>query len=86
MSYRSQHGVHEFVRLLGPHQATHFKDTQGQTGDDSGVFRQCLLQYLAIFLIVVEGANFWNAAKTLKGTEVLLVDMGEMGVRNDDIG
>jgi hypothetical protein len=70
MTYRSQHGVHELVRRLGSHQATHFEHTERQPGDDGRMLCQRLLQYLAISLVVIEGADLWDAAKTLKGSEI----------------
>lgn len=84
--YRSQHGVHEFVRLLRPHQAADLKHAEGQPGDDGGMLSQRLPQHLAVFLVVIEGTNLGDPAKALKGGEIELVDVGEMGVRNDDIG
>ena len=53
VSYRSQHGVDELVRLLGPHQGPHLEHANGQPGYDGGVLSQRLFQHLAVVVVVV---------------------------------
>lgn len=79
-SYRSQHGGHELVRLLWLHEAAHLEHANGKAGYYRRVLRQRLLQHLAVFLVVLEGANFRHASKALKRAQVGLVDMGEVGI------
>ena len=78
--------MNELVRLLGPHQGAHLEHANGQSGYDGGMFSQRLLQDLAVVVIVVERADLWDAAKALKGTQIQLVDVGEVRVGDDDIG
>jgi hypothetical protein len=84
-SYRSQHGVDELVRLLGPHQGAYLEHANGQPGYDGGMLPQRLFQHLAVLVVVIERANFWDATEALKGAQVQLVDVGEVRVGDDDI-
>jgi hypothetical protein len=83
--YRSQHGGHELVRLLSLHEASHFKHTNRQAGYDGRMLSQRLLQHLAVLVIVLQRSYFRYAAKALECSQVRLVNMGEMGVGDDDI-
>lgn len=47
---------------------------------------QSLLENLAVLVIVLQCAYLGYATKALKGSKIRLVDMGEMGVGDDDIG
>ena len=69
-AYRAQHGVHELVRLLGPHETSDLEHTESQPGDDGGMLGQRLLQDLAIGIVIFEGTYFWDTAEALKGSEV----------------
>jgi hypothetical protein len=83
--YRSQHGGHEFVGLLGLHEASYFQHTNREAGYDGRMLSQRLFQHLAVLVIVLQRSYFGHAAKALESSQVRLVDMGEMGVGDDDI-
>jgi hypothetical protein len=86
MSYRSQHGGHELVRLLGLHEAAHLEHADGQAGYHGRVFGQRLLQQLAVLFVVVERLDLGHATEALKGSQVRLVYVGEVRVGHDDVG
>jgi hypothetical protein len=46
---------------------------------------QRLLQHLAVLLVVFQGPDLVHAAESLESAQVRLVDVGEVGVRYDDI-
>ena len=50
------------------------------------MLRQRFLQYLAVPLIIVQGANFRDTTKALEGTQILLVYVGEVRVCDDNVG
>ena len=50
------------------------------------MFGQGFLEHLAVVFVVVEGADFGDSAKAFKSSEIELVDVGEMGICDDDIG
>lgn len=85
MPYRSQHGGHELVRLLGLHEAAHLEHADSQAGYDGGMLRQGLLQEVAVLLVIFQRAYLGHSAKALEGTQVRLVDMGEVRVCNNDV-
>jgi hypothetical protein len=85
-SYRSQHRGHEFVSLLGLHEATDLEHADGQAGYHGRVLGQGLLQHLAILFIVLQRPDFRHATEALKGSQVRLVDMGKMGICYYDVG
>jgi hypothetical protein len=47
---------------------------------------QCLLEHLAVAVVVLDGSDLGDATEALKGAQVRLVDMCKVGVRNDDVG
>lgn len=53
VAYRSQHGVHELVRLFRAHQSSHLEHTECQTRNNGGMFGQGFLQQFAVLLVVV---------------------------------
>jgi len=55
-------------------------------GNDWGMLGKGLLQDLAIAVIVFQRADLLDATKALEGSVVELVDVGEVRVRNDDVG
>jgi hypothetical protein len=86
MSYGSQHGGHELVRLLGLHEAAHLEHANGQAGYHGRMFGQRLLQHLAVLFVVLERLDLGHATEALKGSQVRLVYVGEVRVGHDDIG
>jgi hypothetical protein len=50
------------------------------------MFIERLFQHLAVSVIVLERTDLLDTAKSLEGSEVQLVDVGEVGIRNDYIG
>jgi hypothetical protein len=83
--YRSQHGGHELIGILSLHEAAHLQYTNRQTGYDSCMLGQRLLQDLAVFVIVLQRSYLRYATEALEGSQVRLVDVGEMGVGDDNI-
>jgi hypothetical protein len=67
-AYRSQHGGHELVRFLWPHEATHFEHANGEAGYNGRMFVQSLLEYFTVLFIVLERSDFGHAAKAFKGS------------------
>lgn len=85
-SYGAQHGRHELVGFLWLDEASHLQDACCETGYDGRVLGQRLLEHLAILVIVLQRAYFGYATKALKGAQVGFVDMGKMGIGDDDVG
>jgi hypothetical protein len=85
-SYRSQHGGHELVRLLGLHEAAHLEHANGQAGYHGRVLGQRLLQHLAVLFVVFKRLDLGHATEALKGAQVRLVYVGEMRVGYHDVG
>jgi hypothetical protein len=50
------------------------------------VLCQCLFQNLAVAIVVLDCANLGDATEALKGAQVGLVYMGEVGVGDDNVG
>jgi hypothetical protein len=50
------------------------------------MLRQCLFQDLAVAIVVLDCTNLGDATEALKGAQVGFVDMGEVGVGDDDVG
>jgi hypothetical protein len=85
-AYRSEHGVHEPVRLLGLHEPLHLEHANGQTGYNGGMLFERLFQYFAIAIIVIQRPDLLDTTEALKGSMIELVDVGEVRVGDDDIG
>lgn len=85
-AYRSEHGGHEAVGCLGLDKAADLEDANGEAGDDGGMFGQGVLQDVAVAVVVVEGLDDGDAAKALKSAQVALVDVGKVGVGDNDVG
>ena len=49
------------------------------------MFGQGFLEHLAVVLVVIEGADYGDTAKAFKSSEIEFVDVGEMGVCDDDV-
>ena len=85
-TYRSQHSGHELVCFLRCHEAANLKDANGQARDDSGMLGQGLVEHLAVSLVVLKRADGGNATEAFEGTQVELVNVGQVGIGNDDVG
>ena len=85
MAYRSQHGVHKFICLVGLHEAAHLQDANGQPRYHSRMLLERIFEYLTIPIIILERADLGNATKALEGSKIELVHVGEMGVCNNNI-
>lgn len=85
-TYRTQHCRHEFVCLVRLHEVAHLEHANRQAWYDGSMFLQGLLQNFAVPVIIFDGSNFGDTAKALESLQVGFVHVGEVGVRNDDIG
>lgn len=47
---------------------------------------ESLLEYLAVLVVVLERAYLGDATKTLKGSQIQLVDMSKVRIGDDNIG
>jgi hypothetical protein len=50
------------------------------------MFLERLGQHLAVFFVVLQRPDFGHTAEALECSQVRLVDMGEVRIRDDDVG
>lgn len=86
LTYRTQHCGHELVCLVRLHEVAHLEHANRQARYDGSMLLQGLLQYLAVLVIVFDRSNLGDATKALESLQVRFVHVGEVGVRNDNIG
>ncbi len=68
------------------HQPATLEDAHGELGDDGQVALEVLADDVAEVVIVLEGLYFFDLAKRVKGVVVEVVDVVDVGVRDDDVG